>query len=1160
LKLSPLKYISNNRRKTMSRFLSVLLLVVFITATHAVQVQILLPLGRVAYQTNEQIDLSVVRSNAQALAADTLTMTVSGDDTGKMVFSFPVNAVPLAGTEARTTDHLHLNGWLLRPGNYTVDVAVNGATAQQKIEVYSHLRKSTFRTIDWGCPTNGAAQTILGEDSMGFNLLLASYGGHDQNANIRGGMDYMRNCTQGGAHQMDMRLECDWSDPYVLIGGRARVEREALKDRTSPNVIGVHFYDEPGLTWWNNPRTKEFTGHNVPAQDRAFKSAFDKEALQYNDVKADNPEKVSQWADFVRWKQSFMQAAWKDAAYGVSLIRPDFISATQSVYGWHAFGDGYYFNIARNLGVISGHGGYDDYAGGFLNQAFYQEMGRIRDLQKPTWYLPTWWDMNPLLYRLEQNLAFITNLQGISKPPNAAHDPYKLASADGVVETNKMMARLGTVFTTMPVTRSEVAVLYSMSQNINAQVKNMMNFQDFPGQHERLLELYFASKMAHIPLFPVVEEDLLDGTVATNHKALIITGVESFDPKVQAAVEGYIAAGGIVFLTDDCTVKINGAKMLGAEAPLTVNQVAAKAFANPGEAGRTKGLLARRPGAYFKEAVKLSQALSARCKEIGVKPIYECSSSTVIGSRQAYGDIEYLFAVNATPDETRLEKIEDMNAIKAAQATIVLPNDGRPVYDAVRGGNVTEFGAAREAIVGKFRFGAGEMRAFARTARPIGGVQVGNPILFKDFTVAQNPLHVKVIATLVDTQGKILVGSAPLQVKLIDPQGAVRYDIYRATDQGICAINLPMAANDPAGQWTVEVTELLNNSKGIAKFAYQPAAQCGALSGATQRAVFFGNDRENIYRFFRAHKEITIVKGTSEFNNAAADRLAEVLKPWGVRCTIVTAASVSGPEPVPAEGKKTWVGPGGFNVPGTSILLGNPQDNVLINGIVNIGQWGPVLPYKPDAKTFPGIGRGYLAWQSDVVKQQTESITAIAYDAQGMAEAIGSIYEMASGLDPLTPLALPIKATVEAVKTSKRIPEAGIAWQAALPDRAASIQVEGGKLVALCLDGSQMTIDANGKITGQKTLDTIPTLTKTPVNISTLPKEKLLTSKVPKAVANAKALSAIGYWGGALQVFDTTGTLKTQQMLPQDISCITWLNEKLIVALSDGRIMALTIK
>jgi len=36
------------------------------------------------------------------------------------------------------------------------------------------------------------------------------------------------------------------------------------------------------------------------------------------------------------------------------------------MYGFHAYGDGYYFNVARPLSVISGHGGYDDGPAGYF--------------------------------------------------------------------------------------------------------------------------------------------------------------------------------------------------------------------------------------------------------------------------------------------------------------------------------------------------------------------------------------------------------------------------------------------------------------------------------------------------------------------------------------------------------------------------------------------------------------------------------------------------------------------------------------------------------------------------------------------------------------------------------------------------------------------------
>ena len=67
-----------------------------------------------------------------------------------------------------------------------------------------------------------------------------------------------------------------------------------------------------------------------------------------------------------------------------------------------------------------------------------------------------------------------------------------------------------------------------------------------------------------------------------------------------------------------------------------------------------------------------------------------------------------------------------------------------------------------------------------------------------------------------------------MQIRLIDPLGQVRCDLYRATDRGTLKIDLPLAANDPAGQWKLQVRELLSGKEGAATFAYQPAGQCGA--------------------------------------------------------------------------------------------------------------------------------------------------------------------------------------------------------------------------------------------------------------------------------------------------------------------------------------------
>ena len=190
-----------------------------------------------------------------------LKLTLTADDGSKIEAAFPVKA-----STPPVTEHLQINGWLLRPGTYKIGVNVDGRDASTSIDVHSHIRRSTFKSIDWGSHAKDSQQRLLGEDGLGFNLLYYSYGGLNPDETIRGGLDYMRNCRSSGGHQMDLPSECDWSDPYALQGGVARIARQALEDRTRPNCIGVHFYDEPGLTWAKHPETGVAVPYNVPAR------------------------------------------------------------------------------------------------------------------------------------------------------------------------------------------------------------------------------------------------------------------------------------------------------------------------------------------------------------------------------------------------------------------------------------------------------------------------------------------------------------------------------------------------------------------------------------------------------------------------------------------------------------------------------------------------------------------------------------------------------------------------------------------------------------------------------------------------------------------------------------------------------------------------------
>jgi len=1168
-----------NRQSDFRNLFTVLVLLAAVPVLTAAEPQgrttlaILQPLARTAYQTNEWIDLSVVRRSPHGLSAGELLLTVEGDDGSRSSFAFAVPAVAVIGDDARSTEHLHVDARLLRPGRYQIKAAADGAAATTNLDIYSHVRKTSYRLINWGT-AQGAQQLVEGEDGLGFNLFYGGGQGDDEANFIRAGLDFISVCTMGGAHQMDIRAECDWSDPYVTRGGTRRVVRRAFIDRTRPNVLGVHFYDEPGLTWNRSPVTGEFTPHAVPAQLRSYRSAFDMDAVPYHEVKADNPAQVSQWRQWALWKLGLMDAAWKESQFGVSCVRPDFLSATQSQYAWGSFTDGYYFNVARSLPVVSGHGGYDDYGCGYFNPVHYLEQSRARDLLKPCWYLPVWFGATPAQrHRLEEYLCFMTNIQGmITGPECDPFDPAHRPPAEGLVEANKLMARLGTVFTTMPVTRPPVAILHSMSDNIYQQTRNMKAFATWDNrQGQHMVFTYMAGAALQQHFMPVVDEDVVDGTLAARHKAVVITSLDYLDPRVIAGLEAFADAGGLVMQTADCTVKIKGAVNLGLTPDWPDAAVVSKlrAASNWSEAAKYCTV-----GHLMAGAAPLAKAIKVQLDKAGIAPIFVSNLPSIAAGRQAAGDVEYLFAVNATYDPAE----GGMNSIKAAEADLALPGDARPVYDAVRGGPVAELARKDGELVGHFRFGPGQMRVFARTARPIGKVAALTPVVISDYTKAGQPVVVQIAGVLLDTTGGVLSASVPIQVRLVDPLGNVRYDLYRASDQGTLKVELPLALNDPSGQWNVSLRELLNNTEGTVAFPYAAPRQCGAMAGATHRAVVFGNDRDNVFRFFRVHHDVTLVLGRSDYNQAAAERLARILVPWGVRCKVVKAEAVDRPRPISTEEAATWVGlepgkanPGktnpltiaGFDVPGPVVLLGTPEDNPLIQ----FAKKERFLSYAPDAATFPGRGRGMVAWQRDAVGAGQESVALVAYDAAGMSEAVGTVYEATAGIDALTPFEPPRATSITAAAKAPAAAEAAVLWRLPLPDRALALKVVDGQIRVVTWDGSLVSIDAAGKIFTQTAMapfdvGKVAKELKGPPDAEALARAKRLAPKtrVVKTVATRSGLLAVAYWGGTVQVIADDDAVRTAQLLPHDVTGLAWLDDKLVVGLSDGEVIALGVR
>jgi hypothetical protein len=73
-------------------------------------------------------------------------------------------------------------------------------------------------------------------------------------------------------------------------------------------------------------------------------------------------------------------------------------------------------------------------------------------------------------------------------------------------------------------------------------------------------------------------------------------------------------------------------------------------------------------------------------------------------------------------------------------------------------------------------------------------------------------------------------------------------------------------------------------------------------------------------------------------------------------------------------------------------------------------------------------------------------------------------------------------------------------------------------------------------------------------------KKQARPDRILKLSAEHGGNVAVAYWGGTLRVVDSQGKVKAEQQMPQDVTALTWLGEKLVVGLADGRVMALTVK
>ncbi len=192
-----------------------------------------------------------------------------------------------------------------------------------------------------------------------------------------------------------------------------------------------------------------------------------------------------------------------------------------------------------------------------------------------------------------------------------------------------------------------------------------------------------------------------------------------------------------------------------------------------------------------------------------------------------------------------------------------------------------------------------------------------------------------------------------------------------------------------------------------------------------------------------------------------------------------------------------------------------------------------------------------------------ESLTLVAYDAAGLDEAVGTMYEFLAGLAPLVPLAQPTRSTFSPATTTLAVPEPAILWTTILPDRVDALKCTNNVLSVLTHDGTRSELGFDGKVNSVRVIETkdipqsLQELRVIPDAVSLAEAQKQLPpTRLVKLVATRDSDRAVACWGGHLYVFNHD-KLTAAYRGPQDLTALTWSGDLIIAGDADGRVMAL---
>ena len=554
----------------------------------------------------------------------------------------------------------------------------------------------------------------------------------------------------------------------------------------------------------------------------------------------------------------------------------------------------------------------------------------------------------------------------------------------------------------------------------------------------------------------VVTDDKIRQGALQRYKALIVSLPNPLPPDLLKPLQDFQARGGIVYANrpDESYQLPAGAVDLG--------NLFGRSHADPNcndDVVRWRDMQDEEGG-----------RLATRLREImgdKVRPLVDCDDRSTWLSVLRSGESRYICAVNLNlmpqpwGDLHRYVGYENTTFPTKTTLRVNLPAGPMPViYDVLNGKLVTPRQDGASWLVDA------DMSIFpgailALLPQPIANIRLGSGV-----NVDRSRL--RLLAKVVDAKGNSIDGALPLHVVVTDPTGAIRYDLNRTAHAGEWDQELPVAANDPAGVWTIRVQELFGGHQAIATVELTPPSLPAA--GQTATPVVEWSRLEKSVDALKTAKTIALLVATTQQDTfkPALDAASKALTQPGRRVVTVSAEDYLA--------DRTKFGWEKFKVgsyePATRLrpklydLIVTFDTPALPSKLVS----DDVLAIKPTA-TDPGTGRALVQYVTMPVYDTEDGLALHAGDVEGLVQAAVSLGKPPA-LEYVRPLkiadvkTLPAQVTVGELAGLREVLGIPIGQVASTPDGqriAVAMKGWGNNLFVLDADGTVLGADMAGK-------------------------------------------------------------------------------------------------